>query len=238
MGHQPDLYARLIIKSIYPNEICIPTLCYLVSSCILPLLLHEKVEASCNPLGVSIVKLMGKKSGCVGMQASLASGMVDICLIPEIRFQLEGPKGLLFFVDQVLRRQGHCVICISEGAGQEVLHTHHHRTQHLFQLSPEFKMNEPPGLTAPAVGDVSSNVITSETSGAVSAGTSLGEPITEPKQVQGEQKPKATKGVVQKRHIKIEAQRHAHHRAMVAAAAASAGMYLDAVGERPLRYIF
>ena len=65
-------------------------------------------------------------------QASLASGMVDVCLIPEVKFQLEGPRGLLAFVDEVIRRQGHAVICISEGAGQQVLHHHHHTTQHLF----------------------------------------------------------------------------------------------------------
>jgi len=193
---------------------------------------HQQVEASCNPKGVAIVKLMGKKSGCVGMQASLASGMVDICLIPEIRFQLEGPKGLLFFVDQVLRRQGHCVICISEGAGQEVLQSHHHNTQHLFHLSPEFKMNEPPeGLTTPlvaggnmTVGETAAAAATSTGISAVASGVTRGK-------IQKNGKPNPGKGSGQKRHVKIEAQRHAHHRAMIAAAAASAGMHLDAVGE-------
>lgn len=34
--------------------------------------------------GVGIVKLMGRSSGFIAMQASLASGQIDICLIPEV----------------------------------------------------------------------------------------------------------------------------------------------------------
>ena len=34
--------------------------------------------------GIGIVKLMGRSSGFIAMQASLASGQVDICLIPEV----------------------------------------------------------------------------------------------------------------------------------------------------------
>lgn len=35
--------------------------------------------------GIGVVKLMGRSSGFIAMQASLASGQVDICLIPEVR---------------------------------------------------------------------------------------------------------------------------------------------------------
>lgn len=34
--------------------------------------------------GVGIVKLMGRQSGFIAMHASLASGQVDVCLIPEV----------------------------------------------------------------------------------------------------------------------------------------------------------
>jgi 6-phosphofructokinase 1 len=52
------------------------------------------------------------------MQASMASGVVDVCLIPEVSFDLYGEHGVLEYISRLLRRKGHCVICIAEGAGQ------------------------------------------------------------------------------------------------------------------------
>ena len=43
---------------------------------------------------------------------------MDICLIPEIPLKL---YKLLKYVDSVLKRQGHCVICMAEGCGQDLL---------------------------------------------------------------------------------------------------------------------
>ena len=95
-------------------------------------------------------------------QASLASGVVDVVLIPEVRrravlcpaplpcylaaacptamhpfrknnarrtttnlspqnqvhFTLEGPNGLLAYMEEILATKGHCVVCCAEGAGQ------------------------------------------------------------------------------------------------------------------------
>lgn len=34
--------------------------------------------------GIGLVKLMGRSSGFIAMQASLSSGQVDVCLIPEV----------------------------------------------------------------------------------------------------------------------------------------------------------
>ena len=51
------------------------------------------------------------------MQASMASGVVDICLIPEVPFTI--PK-LCAAVEAVLDRQGDCVVCVAEGAGQDL----------------------------------------------------------------------------------------------------------------------
>lgn len=52
------------------------------------------------------------------MQAALASGIVDVCLIPEVRFELHGDKGLLAYIESVLQKKGNAVICVAEGAGQ------------------------------------------------------------------------------------------------------------------------
>jgi len=51
-------------------------------------------EATNAQNGVGLVKLMGRYSGFIARNASLASGNVDICLIPELPFELGGPKGL------------------------------------------------------------------------------------------------------------------------------------------------
>lgn len=85
-------------------------------------LLAAKIEASSARRGIGIVKLMGRQSGFIAMQASLASGVVDACLIPEVPFRLEGPTGLFAYLERVIEAKGHCVICVAEGAGQDILH--------------------------------------------------------------------------------------------------------------------
>ena len=49
--------------------------------------------------------------------------MQDLCLIPEVPFYLEGKGGLYEFVERRLRENGHMVIVVAEGAGQELLKT-------------------------------------------------------------------------------------------------------------------
>ena len=51
----------------------------------------------------------------------MASGVVDVCLIPEVPFALEGRRGLAAYVESTLARRGHAVICVAEGAGQDLL---------------------------------------------------------------------------------------------------------------------
>ncbi|KAJ0494634.1 putative 6-phosphofructokinase [Helianthus annuus] len=53
------------------------------------------IEAHSAYRGVGVVKLMGRSSGFIAMQAALASGQIDICLIPEVPFELHGPHGVL-----------------------------------------------------------------------------------------------------------------------------------------------
>ncbi|CAL5375898.1 unnamed protein product [Camellia sinensis] len=79
------------------------------------------VEAESFENGVGVVKLMGRYSGFIAMYATLASRDVDCCLIPESPFYLEGPGGLFEFMEKRLKENGHMVIVIAEGAGQELL---------------------------------------------------------------------------------------------------------------------
>lgn len=50
----------------------------------LPTLILFSMQAHSAYRGVGIVKLMGRSSGFIAMQAALASGQIDICLIPEV----------------------------------------------------------------------------------------------------------------------------------------------------------
>ncbi|GLJ13002.1 hypothetical protein SUGI_0203080 [Cryptomeria japonica] len=78
------------------------------------------IEAHSAYHGVGIVKLMGRSSGFIAMHASLASGQIDICLIPEIPFILDGPDGVLQHLHNLLSSKGSAVICVAEGAGQDL----------------------------------------------------------------------------------------------------------------------
>lgn len=68
--------------------------------------------------GVGLVKLMGRESGFIAAFATLAYNDVNICLIPEIPFTLEG---LLQILEERLEQRGHAVIVVGEGAGQELM---------------------------------------------------------------------------------------------------------------------
>ena len=47
-------------------------------------------EAKSALNGIGVVKLMGRQSGFIAMNASLANGDVDVCLIPEVDFAMVG----------------------------------------------------------------------------------------------------------------------------------------------------
>ncbi|KAL2236037.1 UNVERIFIED_CONTAM: ATP-dependent 6-phosphofructokinase 3 [Sesamum indicum] len=79
------------------------------------------VEAESAENGIGVVKLMGRYSGFIAMYATLASRDVDCCLIPESPFYLEGKGGLFEYIEKRLKENGHMVIVIAEGAGQELL---------------------------------------------------------------------------------------------------------------------
>ncbi|KAJ0964674.1 hypothetical protein J5N97_025812 [Dioscorea zingiberensis] len=79
------------------------------------------VESESVENGIGMVKLMGRYSGFIAMYATLASRDVDCCLIPESPFYLEGKGGLFEYIEKRLKENGHMVIVVAEGAGQELL---------------------------------------------------------------------------------------------------------------------
>lgn len=83
------------------------------------------IEAQGNPGGVGLVKLMGRDSGFIAAYATLASNHVNVTLVPEVPFELDGPHGLLTYLKTRLQRphvtRRRAVIVVAEGAGQELL---------------------------------------------------------------------------------------------------------------------
>jgi 6-phosphofructokinase 1 len=79
------------------------------------------VEARSAPGGVGIVKLMGRHSGFIACYAALAKGDADFVLIPEVPFDLDGENGVLAHLRRRVREQGHAVVVVAEGAGQDHL---------------------------------------------------------------------------------------------------------------------
>ncbi|KAI3740980.1 hypothetical protein L2E82_31455 [Cichorium intybus] len=79
------------------------------------------VEAESAPNGIGLVKLMGRHSGHIALDATLSSCDVDCCLIPENKFYLEGKGGLFEFLNFRLKENGHAVVVVAEGAGQDII---------------------------------------------------------------------------------------------------------------------
>ncbi|MBT8340311.1 MAG: ATP-dependent 6-phosphofructokinase [Desulfatitalea sp.] len=75
-------------------------------------------EAEGYPNGIGLIKLMGRHSGFIAATAALAQQDVNFVLIPEVDFELQGPKGFLAALEARLAARGHAVIVVAEGAGQ------------------------------------------------------------------------------------------------------------------------
>jgi len=78
-------------------------------------------EARSVDNGVSVVKLMGRHAGFIAAAATVASQDVNFCLVPELAFALDGPRGLLAALERRLQDKSHAVIVVAEGAGQDLL---------------------------------------------------------------------------------------------------------------------
>jgi len=76
-------------------------------------------EAISYPNGVGLIKLMGRHSGFIAATAALAQQDANFVLIPEVDFDLSGPKGLIAALEHRLKNRGHAVIVVAEGAGQK-----------------------------------------------------------------------------------------------------------------------
>jgi 6-phosphofructokinase 1 len=78
-------------------------------------------EARSVDNGVALVKLMGRHAGFIAAAATVASQDVNICLVPELPFALQGSRGLLAKLERRLEKKAHAVVVVAEGAGQELL---------------------------------------------------------------------------------------------------------------------
>ena len=79
-------------------------------------------EAQCTlPNGIAVIKLMGREAGYLGAFAALASGDVDLVLVPESPILLEGEHGILPFLLERVKQKHYAVVVVSEGAGQDLL---------------------------------------------------------------------------------------------------------------------
>jgi 6-phosphofructokinase 1 len=81
------------------------------------------IEARCVPNGIGIVKLMGRSAGFIAAHATLSSGDVNLCCVPEVPIVLDGPKSCLTHIERVVSEKGWAVIVVAEGAGEELLGT-------------------------------------------------------------------------------------------------------------------
>jgi len=79
---------------------------------------HEEARGAWN--GVGLVKLMGRDSGFIAANATLASSDVNFCFIPEVPLVLEGENGFLNQLERRLDNRHHAVVVVAEGAGGEL----------------------------------------------------------------------------------------------------------------------
>ncbi|CAG9316100.1 unnamed protein product [Blepharisma stoltei] len=78
-------------------------------------------EANSVEYGIGLVKLMGRNSGFIAMQASNANRNVNLCLIPESGYELTGPNGVYSYISERLKVKKHAVIVVAEGAAASCL---------------------------------------------------------------------------------------------------------------------
>lgn len=79
---------------------------------------HNEAQGAYN--GIALVKLMGRDSGFIAASATLAIQEVNFVLVPEISFDLYGPRGFLKLLRNRLDERHHAVVVVAEGAGQDL----------------------------------------------------------------------------------------------------------------------
>lgn len=78
---------------------------------------HNEAAGSYN--GIALVKVMGRDSGFIAVNAALSIQEVNFVLIPEITFDLYGTHGFMKVLRKRLEEKHHAVVVVAEGAGQE-----------------------------------------------------------------------------------------------------------------------
>lgn len=78
------------------------------------------VEAKGYQNCVGLVKLMGRDSGFITANASIASQDVNFCLVPEIPFDLEGGNGFYKHLLDRIKRKCHAVVVVAEGVANNL----------------------------------------------------------------------------------------------------------------------
>ncbi len=77
---------------------------------------HTEAVSAHN--GIGLVKVMGRDAGFIAASATLASLEVNFCLIPEVYFDLEGPRGLYAALEHRLAERAHALIVVAEGCAR------------------------------------------------------------------------------------------------------------------------
>ncbi len=78
------------------------------------------VEARGYQNCIGLVKLMGRHSGYITANASIASQDVNFCLIPEIPFDLGGGNGFYKHLLERIKRKNHAVVVVAEGVADHL----------------------------------------------------------------------------------------------------------------------
>ncbi len=78
---------------------------------------HNEAKGAYN--GIAILKLMGRNSGFIAAYAALSIQEANFVLLPEMDFDLDGPKGFLQVLKKRLENRHHALIVVAEGAGQK-----------------------------------------------------------------------------------------------------------------------
>lgn len=79
---------------------------------------HNEAKGAYN--GIAVVKLMGRESGFIAANAALSIPDANFVLIPELDFELYGPRGFLKVLRKRLEEKQHALIVVAEGAGQNL----------------------------------------------------------------------------------------------------------------------
>ncbi len=82
---------------------------------------HVEARGAYN--GIGLVKVMGRSSGFIAVNTTLATNDVNFTLIPEVVFELDGKNGFLEHLKKRMEKSHHAVILVAEGSGQNLFDT-------------------------------------------------------------------------------------------------------------------